>query len=166
MDRLCPPIRSNRNRSLVAEESQDHTTLHPTMQPESPIPDSPCGAVLPTYPRFPGCVSPFLSCPRYLALQGILLSRVKRLRWNSNRLAGSQQTKSLIEPLREGVTDGTFTQPVWKFARPRVLTGNVWVNVPSVTLFVVTLFCHAFYGLCDRSSELRVRRAVTPFAAS
>ena len=35
----------------------------------------------------------------------------------------------------KGVTDGTSTQPVWKFARPHVLTGNAWVIVPSVTPF-------------------------------
>ena len=34
-----------------------------------------------------------------------------------------------------GVTDGTFTHPVWKFARPHVLTGNAWANVPSVVPF-------------------------------
>ena len=37
--------------------------------------------------------------------------------------------------MTEGVTDGTFTQPLWKFARPHVLTGNAWVIVPSGTPF-------------------------------
>ena len=37
-----------------------------------------------------------------------------------------------------------FTQPVWEFARSHMLTGNDWANVPSVTLFRVTLFRHAF----------------------
>jgi hypothetical protein len=34
-----------------------------------------------------------------------------------------------------GVTDRTFTQPAWKFARPDALTGNAWVNVLPVTPF-------------------------------